>query len=92
MEFHGFSMYFMGFHGFEGQKVGGLWRRCGKRVLALKKKCCNPRIPHAWRLLISWRAMLSLQCLLSLLGLLAAGLLGLAGRRMSWMNPSTPKR
>ena len=29
MHFHKFSMYLMGFHGFQGQKVGGLWGRCG---------------------------------------------------------------
>ena len=31
-------MYFMDFMDFEGHRVGGLWRRCGNRVLALKKK------------------------------------------------------
>ena len=28
----------MRFHGFQGQKLGGLWRRCGSIILALKKK------------------------------------------------------
>ena len=29
MDFHRFPVYFIRFHGFQGQKVGGLWRRCG---------------------------------------------------------------
>ena len=55
---------------------------CDTGVLALKKKCCNPRILHAWRLLTSWQAMLGLQGLLSWLFLLAAGAVDHAGRRM----------
>ena len=31
-------MYFIRFHGFQGQKLGGLWQRCGGIILALKKK------------------------------------------------------
>ena len=38
IDFHRFLVYFIRFHGFQGQKVGALWQRCGNRVLAPKEE------------------------------------------------------